>query len=108
MSGNPYPQDVSLLIGLATLSPFLTIPFTTSPSHEGLKLGITEVDMSGKVGKHGYERYYSGVVYKTVYHNEFKGGDTSYIRHNVMLLTTTVHGRIVYCLDILAGEYKHF
>ncbi len=31
-------------------------------------------DMSGKVGKHGYERYYSGVVY---------------------------------CLDILAGEYKH-
>ena len=65
-------------------------------------------DMSSKVGKIRYECYYSGVVYKTVYHNEFKGGDSGYIRHNVMLLTTTVHGKMVYCLDILAGEYRHF
>ena len=47
-------------------------------------------------------------MYKTVYHNEFKGGDVSYIRHNVMLLTTTVNGSVVYCLDILAGVYRHF
>lgn len=65
-------------------------------------------DRFSKVGKLGYERYYSWVVYNTVYHNEFKGGDTSYIRHNVMLLTTTVHGKMVYCLDILAGIYDHF
>ena len=65
-------------------------------------------DMSSKVGNHGYERYYSGVVYKTVYHNEFKGGDISYIRHNVTLFTTTVNGSVVYCLDILAGVYRHF
>jgi len=65
-------------------------------------------DMSSNVGKYSYERYYSGVVYKTVYHNEFKGGDNNYIRHNVMLLTTTVNGSVVYCLDILAGIYDHF
>lgn len=63
-------------------------------------------DGFSKVGNLGYERYYSKVVYNTVYHNEFKGGDTSYIKHNVMLLSTTVHGSVVYCLDILAGVYN--
>ena len=55
---------------------------------------------------HGYEVYYSDRVYKTVYSDEFKG-DRGNIRYNVVLLTTTVHGRMVYCVDILAGAYKH-
>ena len=58
------------------------------------------------VGNHGYEKYYSDSVYKTVYSDEFKG-DRGNIRYNVVLLTTTVHGCVVYCLDILAGAYKH-
>lgn len=45
-------------------------------------------------------------VYKTVYVDEFKG-DRDNIRYNVVLLTTTVHGCMVYCVDILAGAYKH-
>ena len=55
---------------------------------------------------HQYEKYYSDSVYKTVYSDEFKG-DRGNIRYNVVLLTTTVHGRMVYCVDILAGAYKH-
>ena len=55
---------------------------------------------------HQYEKYYSDSVYKTVYADEFKG-DRGNIRYNVVLLTTTVHGRMVYCVDILAGAYKH-
>jgi hypothetical protein len=55
---------------------------------------------------HGYEVYYSDRVYKTVYSDEFKG-DRGNIRYNVVLLTTTVHGCMVYCVDILAGAYKH-
>ena len=58
------------------------------------------------VGYHQYEVYYGVGVYKTVYGDEFKG-DSSNIRYNVVLLTTTVHGCVVYCLDILAGAYKH-
>ena len=58
------------------------------------------------VANHQYEVYYSDSVYKTVYADEFKG-DRGNIRYNVVLLTTTVHGRMVYCVDILAGAYKH-
>jgi hypothetical protein len=58
------------------------------------------------VGYHQYEVYYSDSVYKTVYLDEFKGHRVN-IRYNVVLLTTTVHGRMVYCVDILAGAYKH-
>jgi hypothetical protein len=58
------------------------------------------------VGYHQYEVYYSDSVYKTEYADEFKG-DRVNIRYNVVLLTTTVHGRMVYCVDILAGAYKN-
>jgi len=57
------------------------------------------------MGKYSYEGYYSDVVYVTVYGDEDKG-KLSEIRHNVMLLTTTVNGCMVYCVDILAGVYK--
>lgn len=57
------------------------------------------------MGKYSYEGYYSDVVYGTVYGDEDKG-KLSEIRHNVMLLTTTVNGCMVYCVDILAGVYK--
>ena len=57
------------------------------------------------MGKYSYEGYYSDVVYMTVYGDEDKG-KLSEIRHNVMLLTTTVNGCMVYCVDILAGVYK--
>lgn len=56
------------------------------------------------MGRHGYEGYFSDGVYKRIYGNEVKG-EVSDIKHNVMLLTTTVHGRMVYCLDIMAGVY---
>lgn len=55
-------------------------------------------------GRHGYEGYFAHGVYSKVYGDEIKG-DKSDIKHNVILLTTTVHGSIVYCLDILAGKY---
>jgi len=55
--------------------------------------------------KYSYEGYYSDVVYMTVYGDEDKG-KLSEIRHNVMLLTTTVNGCMVYCVDILAGVYN--
>jgi hypothetical protein len=56
---------------------------------------------------HSYEKYYSEAVANTVYWDELKfKGDVNDMRHNVMLLATTVHGSIVYCLDILAGEYN--
>lgn len=58
------------------------------------------------VGYHQYEVYYSDSVYKTEYADEFKG-DRANIRYNVVLLTTTVYGHMVYCVDILAGAYKH-
>lgn len=58
------------------------------------------------VANHQYEVYYSDSVYKTVYLDEFKG-DRGNIRYNVVLLTTSVHGCMVYCVDILAGAYKH-
>jgi hypothetical protein len=57
------------------------------------------------MGKYSYEGYYSDVVYVTVYGDEDKG-KLSEIRHNVMLLTTTVNGCMVYCVDILAGVYR--
>lgn len=57
------------------------------------------------MGKYSYEGYYSDVVYLTVYGDEDKG-KLSDIRHNVMLLTTTVNGNCVYCVDILAGVYN--
>lgn len=59
-----------------------------------------------RVGYHQYEKYYSDSVYKTVYSDEFKG-DRGNIRYNVVLITTSVHGCMVYCVDILAGAYKH-
>lgn len=59
-------------------------------------------DVSSRVGNHSYEGYYSKVVYNRVYGGEVK----SDIKHNVILLTTTVHGSVVYCLDILAGVYN--
>ena len=56
------------------------------------------------MGRHGYEGYFGYGVYNRVYGNEIKG-EMSDIKHNVMLLMTTVNGSIVYCLDILAGVY---
>jgi hypothetical protein len=56
------------------------------------------------MNKYEYKGYFGYEVYKTVYNNEVKGafGD---IEHNVMVLTTTVNGGSVYCVDILAGRY---
>lgn len=56
------------------------------------------------MGRHGYEGYFGYGVYKRVYGNEIKG-EVGDINHNVMLLTTTVNGIMVYCLDILAVVY---
>jgi hypothetical protein len=61
-------------------------------------------DVSIRVGNHEYKGYFGYNVYKTVYNNEVKGV-VSDIKHNVMLLTTTVNGSSVYCVDILAGMY---
>ena len=63
-------------------------------------------DRSGVWGLHRYEGFYSVFVNNTVYDNEIKI-DRQRIKHNVILLTTSVNGRCVYCVDILAGVYKN-
>lgn len=60
-------------------------------------------ERNGGGGLCSYEGYYSGVVNSTVYDNEFKVAS----RNNVILLTTSVNGMRVYCVDILAGVYKN-
>lgn len=61
------------------------------------------------MGKYEYEGYYSDLVNRV----GFDSGGVKYklpkdqVKHNVMLLTTTVNGNCVYCVDILAGEYEH-
>lgn len=61
---------------------------------------------NGGNGLYRYEGYYSGVVNNTVYGDEIKI-DRRHIMHNVILLTTSVNGRCVYCVDILSGTYKN-
>jgi hypothetical protein len=56
------------------------------------------------MGKHEYKGYFGNEVYKCKYDNEVKGV-VSDIKHNVIVLTTTVNGSSVYCVDILAGMY---
>lgn len=58
---------------------------------------------SGGSGLYRYEGYYSGVVSNTVYGDE----DKVISRNNVILITTSVNGMRVYCVDILAGSYKN-
>jgi hypothetical protein len=53
---------------------------------------------------HGYDGYYSQVVNDTVYGDERKV-DRNMIVDNVIILATSVNRQIVYCVDILAGEY---
>jgi len=53
---------------------------------------------------HGYDKYYSDVVNSIMYQDERKVYGCMVV-DNVMILRTSVNRRVVYCVDILAGEY---
>ena len=53
---------------------------------------------------HGYDGYYSDMVNSVMYQDERKV-NRDVIQDNVIVLATSVCRRIVYCVDILAGEY---
>lgn len=53
---------------------------------------------------HGYDGYYSDMVNSVMYQDERKV-DRDRIVDNVIILATSVNRQIVYCVDILAGEY---
>jgi hypothetical protein len=53
---------------------------------------------------HGYDKYYSDVVNSIMYQDERKVKGWVVV-DNVMILRTSVNRRVVYCVDILAGEY---
>jgi hypothetical protein len=53
-------------------------------------------DWGSVVGLHSYEVYYSTII------DRVGSG-----KHNAMLMTTTVNGCRVYCLDILEGVYAN-
>jgi hypothetical protein len=55
-------------------------------------------------GEYGYRGYYSDIVNEVYYNDEAKT-DRNNIKHNVMILITSVNRQSVYCVDILAGKY---
>ena len=53
---------------------------------------------------HGFDKYYSEVVNSIMYQDERKVYGCMVV-DNVIILRTSVRRRLVYCVDILAGEY---
>jgi hypothetical protein len=58
--------------------------------------------------KYEYEGYYSNLVNRVGFDNGVVNKlPKDQVKHNVMLITTSVHGSRVYCVDILSGVYEY-
>ena len=60
------------------------------------------------MGKYEYEGYYSDLVNRVGFDSvDVNKLPKDQVKHNVMLIVTSVHGYRVYCVDILSGVYKY-
>ena len=60
------------------------------------------------MGMYEYEVYYSDLINRVGFGSGVVNKLPKYqVRHNVMLMTTSVNGRRVYCVDILSGVYEY-
>ena len=60
------------------------------------------------MGVYEYEGYYSNLVNRVGFDNGVVNKlPKDQVKHNVMLITTSVNGYRVYCVDILSGVYEY-